>query len=831
MHESERPKVLADLIEATAAWKRAALVLVVLLLFSPPSAVRAGTHVWTTNGPSAPATTLVLDPSRPATMYVDGGYFKSTDGGGSWSVNVNGVSAHRRSMVIDPVVHSTLYAGTGDGGVFKSINSAATWMPMNAGLTNNFRTATVYALAIDPRIPATLYAGTDGNLGAAAVYKTTDGALTWMPMGGGFPAEAGVETIVIDPKTPSTVYAATIDDGVFKSTDSGGTWFAVNNGIAPHLIQIGPLAIDPVTPTTIYAGTQGGVYKSTNGAASWTLMSDTLGMVYALEFPTRTSVESLAIDPTRSSTLYAGTGFGGVFKSMDAGVTWVPVNAGLPVLSPYNTFATIHALAVDPITPTTVYLGTYSANGGVYRIDQQDVAPTLSPTATFMPTARPTETTRPTSTPISIATPPTTMTPPTTSSTATQTTAAPSTPTQVPPPHVGCTGDCNGTGEVTINELLLGVNIALGNMSAAACPAFGKGGEVAVTVADLVRAVGAALNGCPLAFTATVPPGTASPMPTATARFVDNGDGTITDLKTNLTWEQKREGGGCLHCADDVYAWEPGLALSGTPSVFDWLAQVNAGLQPPISSGLGGHQDWRLPNRDELWTLIDCDRGPICIDSMFRAASDAPYWTFTTRGDEPSRAWEIGFSLGMVYDAPKHVNAHVIAVRGGQPVQIPGGDTTRFVDHFDGTVTDTETGLMWEVKVPGADCPRCVEDRYAWEPGRATSTSPSMWDWLSQLNGYFTGVGPAQPGLAGYSDWRIPSRDELLTLVRCGTAVCADPALGPTGLVVPYWTSTSIASTSGRTWLVEFTSGTVTDGPKSVTAYVRAVRGVARAVP
>lgn len=822
MHRSERPTFSAHSIDAIAVWSRPAVLLLVLLLCSRPAAVRAGTRIWTTSGPPAPVATLVLDPSRPATVYVDGGSFRSTDGGGSWSVNVNGVSAH--SMVIDPVVHSTLYAG-GEGGVFKSTNSAATWTPMNAGLTNNFRTATVYAVAIDPETPATLYAGTDGNLGAPAVYKTTDGALTWTRMGNGFPAEAGVETIVIDPKTPSTLYAASIDDGVFKSTDGGATWLVMNNGIAPHLIQIGPLAIDPVTPTTIYAGTQGGVYKSTNGAASWTLMSDSLGVVYELEFPTRTSVESLAIDPRRPSTLYAGTGFGGIFKTTDAGATWAAFNVGLPVLSPYGTFATIHALVVDPVSPSTVYLGTSSTNGGVYRIDQQDVAPTQSPTATFTPTARPTDTTRPTSTPISTATAPATVVPPTTASTATDTATALSTPTSAATPHVACAGDCNGTGEVTINELLLGVNIALGSMSVAACPAFGKGGEVAVTVADLVRAVGAALNGCPLAFTPTVPPGTASPMPTATARFVDNGDGTITDLKTNLTWEQKREGGGCLHCADDVYAWEPGLALSGTPSVFDWLAQVNGEPQLSMSFGLGGHSDWRLPSRDELWTLVDCGRGPICIDSMFRAASDAPYWTFTTRGDEPSRAWEIGFYLGLVYDAPKHVNAHVIAVRGGQPVSIPGRDTPRFIDHFDGTVTDTATGLMWETKVPGTGCPRCVEDRYAWEPGRATSTSPSMWDWVSQLNGYFTGVGPAQPGLAGYSDWRIPSRAEMESVVDCSnSSPCIDPAFGSTATGL-YWTSTTLGQTPSKAWKVGFGAGNVSDGSKNTLGYVRAVRG------
>lgn len=68
-----------------------------------------------------------------------------------------------------------------------------------------------------------------------------------------------------------------------------------------------------------------------------------------------------------------------------------------------------------------------------------------------------------------------------------------------------CVGDCNGDGEVTINELILGVNIALGNDPVSACPAFASDGEV--TIAQLIKGVNAALNGCPAS---------GSPTPTAT---------------------------------------------------------------------------------------------------------------------------------------------------------------------------------------------------------------------------------------------------------------------------------------------------------------------------
>jgi len=65
------------------------------------------------------------------------------------------------------------------------------------------------------------------------------------------------------------------------------------------------------------------------------------------------------------------------------------------------------------------------------------------------------------------------------------------------PQVAACTGDCNGDGAVLINELILGVNIALESRSIDACPAFDNDGSGTVTIAELVRAVGFALNACP----------------------------------------------------------------------------------------------------------------------------------------------------------------------------------------------------------------------------------------------------------------------------------------------------------------------------------------------
>ncbi|MCA8966081.1 MAG: hypothetical protein KDC48_14440, partial [Planctomycetes bacterium] len=74
----------------------------------------------------------------------------------------------------------------------------------------------------------------------------------------------------------------------------------------------------------------------------------------------------LSVASDGASALYAGTASGGVFKSTDQGATWTATSSGLPdaVVEPLGGYAAVAALAVDPVTPTTVYAGLW--RGGVY---------------------------------------------------------------------------------------------------------------------------------------------------------------------------------------------------------------------------------------------------------------------------------------------------------------------------------------------------------------------------------------------------------------------------------------------------------------------------------
>ena len=131
----------------------------------------------------------------------------------------------------------------------------------NVWTSNGPEGGTIIALAIDPVTPATLYAGTSGG-----VFKSTNGGGNWSAVNTGL-TDTYVCALAIDPATPATLYAGTLGGGVFKSTNGGGDWSAVNTGLTNTCVYA--LAIDPVTPAILYAGTEGGVFKSTNGGGNW----------------------------------------------------------------------------------------------------------------------------------------------------------------------------------------------------------------------------------------------------------------------------------------------------------------------------------------------------------------------------------------------------------------------------------------------------------------------------------------------------------------------------------------------------------------------------------
>jgi hypothetical protein len=119
-------------------------------------------------------------------------------------------------------------------------------------------------------------------------------------------------------------------------------------------------------------------------------------------------------------------------------------------------------------------------------------------------------------------------------------------------------------------------------------------------------------------------------------RFVDNGDGTVTDTCTGLMW-QKGTGNHGIWC--NALAYCEGLELAG-------------------------HSDWRLPNVRELQSIVDYGRFHPAIDPVFGALSSF-YWSSTSFEDFPVHAWVVCFYDGVVDFGSKDVVFHVRAVRSG----------------------------------------------------------------------------------------------------------------------------------------------------------------------
>jgi hypothetical protein len=171
---------------------------------------------------------------------------------------------------------------------------------------------------------------------------------------------------------------------------------------------------------------------------------------------------------------------------------------------------------------------------------------------------------------------------------------------------------------------------------------------------------------------------------------------------------------------------------------------------------------------------------------------------------------------------------------GNSAVSVPDDGTVqagadlRYKDNGNGTITDKNTGLVWEKKCSGCGGLHDVSNSYVWSNPSTPGANMTIWDWLAAVN------SEGGKGFAGKKDWQIPNVKELESIVdygRCSSVVgggCADdaaidPTFGPAGVAV-YWSSTTFAVNPAGAWFVRFVDGVVDAGGKGGTGLVRAVR-------
>lgn len=334
---------------------------------------------------------IAVDPTDPNRIYAgywDMGFLKSTDGGVSFQRTSSGMTfdSNTFAILIDPLSPNRIYAATGwwetnEGEVVLSVDSGQTWTPRSNGLPN----AQIWSIAMVPPVPGsprTLVAASYGH----GVYKTVDGGSSWFPASGGLGVGGNlqVRAVAVDPQRPNIVYAGlesmlietattstTIQGGLFRSSDGGTSWTRIDQAL-PQL-NVWDIEVDPGHPSLVYTAVSGGydhtlgvtfpggVFRSTDSGATWTLENRGFGP------PGNLNVSSIAISPLDSRILFATTTDApfhdessgrGIFLTTNRGRRWRPVNDGLGILD-------FQSIAVDPSDPTRLFAG--SGGNGILR--------------------------------------------------------------------------------------------------------------------------------------------------------------------------------------------------------------------------------------------------------------------------------------------------------------------------------------------------------------------------------------------------------------------------------------------------------------------------------
>ncbi|HLF15656.1 MAG TPA: T9SS type A sorting domain-containing protein, partial [Bacteroidota bacterium] len=328
---------------------------------------------------------IAFDPNNPSIMYFgnDGGMYKSTDGGNSFTEINNGLAVTQFYSGAAHPSSEIYYGGTQDNGTLKTA-AAPAWTESLSGDGG--------ATAVDFVTPATVY--------TEYVYlnfqKSTNSGLSWLRSMTGIPTSGGLQSdgtsdrcafiapFTMDPTNPQVLVAGTYL--VYRTTNGASGWTAIStdltgdpggaNGVGDPQSVVSAIAIAKSAPATIYAGTTGyfnpvtmistpsSVQVTTNTGSTWTNTTKS-------PLPDR-AVTSIAIDPANASRAYIGfSGYntntpttpGHLFRTTNRGTTWTNVSGNLPDVP-------VNAVALDTAhADTHIIVGTdlgvfETANGG-----------------------------------------------------------------------------------------------------------------------------------------------------------------------------------------------------------------------------------------------------------------------------------------------------------------------------------------------------------------------------------------------------------------------------------------------------------------------------------
>ncbi len=365
------------------------------LVFAPLSSVEAQTYSedlydalrWQSIGPARGGRSIAVAGSdaRPLEYYfgaTGGGLWKTTDAGTTWRPVTDGKinSASVGAVQVCESNPDIVYIGTGEtqirgniqqgDGIYKSTNGGTSWRHLGLAETQN-----IARIRIHPTDCNTVWVAAFGvhsmPNAERGIYKTTNGGETWRKVLERDERTGGVD-LVVDPNNPAVLYAALWEawrkswgassggpgSGLFKSVDFGETWTEItrNPGLPQGLVGKIGVALSPAAPHRVWAlveAEDGGVFRSDDAGASWTLVNDERMLRQRAFYYTR-----VYADPQDPEVMYALNT--GLYRSRDGGKTF----QGIRVPHGDN-----HDLWISPSDPDRMINGNdgggnVSFNGG-----------------------------------------------------------------------------------------------------------------------------------------------------------------------------------------------------------------------------------------------------------------------------------------------------------------------------------------------------------------------------------------------------------------------------------------------------------------------------------
>jgi photosystem II stability/assembly factor-like uncharacterized protein len=247
---------------------------------------------------------LAFSPGDPNVVFFGhhDGIMRSDDGGRTWRPLVEQRSFDAMGLAVNPTNPRQVFVA-GHDILQVSAEGGSTWQPV----AHNLPGTDIHGFAMSQDDPSRLYAFVVGH----GLFRSDDEGRSWTMRSDHLPGD--VMALATAGGTPETVYAGSMRLGVLKSADGGKTWVPSNAGLGSTSVMA--LAVHPINRQVLFVGTEDGLYRSDDAAASWR----------KLPFPGEHAV-ALAVSPSSPEVVMAiefvRPGEGLVYRSDDSGQTW-----------------------------------------------------------------------------------------------------------------------------------------------------------------------------------------------------------------------------------------------------------------------------------------------------------------------------------------------------------------------------------------------------------------------------------------------------------------------------------------------------------------------------